>query len=73
MLIASNNCRGGWVVVQALNDYADDLVAGVIPHPSIHLENMLGRNATDLCKKCQRPVLLLPGSRLNRIVFEAID
>lgn len=55
-------CWGGWVVVQALADYSDDLATGVIPHPSIHLEDMLGRSALALCQNCKRPVLLMPAS-----------
>jgi hypothetical protein len=56
-------CRGGWVALLALNEFADSLVAGVIPHPSFHWEANHGGNSTELCKKCTKPILLLPGSK----------
>ncbi len=48
------------MLVQALDDFADHFVAGVIPHPSIHVEDYLGRSAVALCEKAKRPILLMP-------------
>jgi hypothetical protein len=42
-------------------DMPKELVAGVIAHPSITLEeNIFNGNAVDLVARSQRPILLLP-------------
>lgn len=71
-------CWGGWVVVQILDEFADQFVAGVIPHPSIHLEDYFGRSAKALCEKVKRPILLMPAGndpdsyREGGEIFEAL-
>jgi dipeptidyl aminopeptidase/acylaminoacyl peptidase len=47
-------------MVQAFSDLAEHFVCGVICHPSIHLEDYLGRSAVALCEKAKRPILLMP-------------
>jgi dipeptidyl aminopeptidase/acylaminoacyl peptidase len=47
-------------MAQAFDDLAEHFVCGVIPHPSIHLEDYLGRSAVSLCEKVKRPILLMP-------------
>jgi dienelactone hydrolase len=46
--------------VQAFDHMPEHFIAGVIAHPSIHLENYLGRSAVALCEKAKRPILLMP-------------
>jgi len=53
-------CWGGLVLVHAFDDLAEHFVCGVIPHPSIHLEDSMGRDAIALCARVQRPILLMP-------------
>jgi dienelactone hydrolase len=56
-------CWGGWLLCQILADpeMPPEIKAGVIAHPSVHLEGMVfGRNASELVAKVQRPILLLP-------------
>lgn len=53
---------GGWVAVNVLSsDIAENFVCGVLPHPSLNLEErMYGGNLADLFSHIERPILLLP-------------
>ena len=57
-------CWGGWVLSLAVSDpevYNSTIKVGVIPHPSIHLENFLfKRDAKALIESGNVPVLWMP-------------
>merc|ERR1719335_1598661 len=53
-------CWGGWVIAQT-SAMSDAVKCGVIPHPSIHLEeNAFGGKNTDLASKVRCPLLIMP-------------
>lgn len=54
-------CWGGWVLAHALSgDLAADFTSGVIPHPSVHLEDHLfKRDTAALFATIKKPILLL--------------
>jgi hypothetical protein len=53
--------RGGWVAAHITRDLSDDVVCGVIPHPSIHLEDFAWKKSgKDLVGSSKRPILLMP-------------
>ena len=58
-------------MVHALDELAEHFVAGVIPHPSIHLEDYLGRSAKALSAKVKRPVLIMPAGRLYPLLNDS--
>jgi dienelactone hydrolase len=54
-------CWGGVMVAHTLDEYASDVVCGVVPHPSFGLEDMVyGGKSLSLIQAVKRPMLLCP-------------
>lgn len=52
--------RGGWVVAKASHTHKD-ILCGVIPHPSLTLEETVFKGkAVDLVKQIQCPIMWMP-------------
>ena len=60
------------MVVNILDEFADQFVAGVIPHPSIQIEDYLGRSAKALCEKVKRPILLMPAGYSHGFIYLSV-
>eukprot|EP00047_Mylnosiga_fluctuans_P004838 m.236847 g.236847 ORF g.236847 m.236847 type:complete len:310 (+) comp13044_c0_seq1:69-998(+) len=56
-------CWGGWALFHACADFPGKFAAGVIFHPSVHLEDFVyGGSSKALAERVHTPVLLMPVS-----------
>jgi hypothetical protein len=67
----SINDRGGWVVTNILaSELSNQFVCGVLPHPSINLEERVyGGNLLELMSRVNRPILLMPAKVSLTFIF----
>jgi len=55
-------CWGGWGTCEIAANFPTKVKCQAIPHPSMErVEQMLGRDPTDICRRSKCPTFLLPG------------
>jgi len=54
-------CWGGWATSYIAAEFPSKIKCQAIPHPSIGLETMMGKDPVALCKRVKCPTFFLPG------------